>query len=99
MKQDTKTRGKKITSTLFWIAVWIGVLHTAYACIQTAQDPYTSFPWWSNLVMIGVPYLVGAAVTGLGWLLFAHAKSGDEEENEPAQEPPHDAPQDDSQRE
>lgn len=99
MKQDTKTRGKKIMSTLFWIAVWIGVLHTAYACMQTAQDPYTSFPWWTNLVMIGVPYLVGAAVTGFGWLFFARVKAVDEEENDTALAPPEDAPQDDSQRE
>lgn len=98
MKQDTKTRGKKIMSTLFWIAVWIGVLHTAYACMQTAQDPYTSFPWWTNLVVIGVPYLVGAAVTGFGWLFFARSKSEDEGENESAQDTQNDAPQEDSQR-
>ena len=67
-KGQRKRTIRRIVGILFQMTVWIGVLHTAYSCISTGMDPYTSFPWYSGLVLVGVPYLVAAVILGLVWL-------------------------------
>lgn len=58
MKKKPIQIAARIAQIILIILLVIMALHMSIAAINTGQNPYTSFPWWSAIVFLGLYYFL-----------------------------------------